>query len=203
MQPVSPWWNRVAPIAAVLSAAIAFASLVFGGGIVFQQLINVPHLEYAALPPYELADSSLVGVTLENRGRATAHDVLMRVSLSGSPVQQYSVSSLDPSRVVDGGQGAQFLLVSLDRMVGGSSATTYILTSKNGSLDSVTVTSEEGQGRERTADVAFINPRSPSDVIAYIGLMLATFYALYRSIRNLRDSIRRLLVEDVRNPRPR
>ena len=144
----SSLWDRVGTVVAVFGVLVALAVLVFGGGIVYDHFIDVPRIRYAVLPAYQMEDSSLTGIVLKNTGSATAHEVLMRVAVAGSSIDEYSIQTSELWTAVEGGEGDSLLAVWLDRLPSGSSVTAYLMTSKQGELDTVSVTADEGAGRE-------------------------------------------------------
>jgi len=190
----SSWWDRIGPLAAVVSAVVALALLVFGAGFVYQRFIDVPRLRYTVLPSYQLPESALAAIVVENRGQATAHDVLIRASFSGANIEQYTVNSSEIFTLAEGGEGAPFVALSLKRMVSGSSVTLYILTSKQGDLESVTVTADEGPGLKGTVGRDFMEPRSSGELFSVIVILAVGMYAIYELLKGLMQSIKRLLL---------
>jgi hypothetical protein len=141
------WTGRIGWI---WKGIIALLSLLLGSGVlyfVYENLVNVPDVTYKVLPSYELDPASQLGlVVVENRGRATAHDVLIRVYTVGSAMDYYRIESHELWRLVQGGAGDGYIAIWLDRVASGSSLTMYLNTSPVGEVDGVTVTSEEGRG---------------------------------------------------------
>ena len=143
---VSPW-ERIKTIVGIGSLAVALLVFALGGGFVYQNLINVPDVLYTVLPIYPLEDQSFGGLVVENRGRATAHDVRIGLGQLATAIEQASVQSDESWRQESGGSGKQTLVLWLDRMTAGSAVTVYLLTERAPYLDDVSVTTEEGPGR--------------------------------------------------------
>jgi len=133
------WKGIIAPLVLLLGSGVLY--------FLYENLVNVPDVTYTVLPSYELEPASQLGlVVVENRGRATAHDVLIRVYAVGSAIDYYRVESHELWRLVQGGAGDGYIAIWLDRIASGSSLTMYLNTSPVGEVDGVTVTTEEGRG---------------------------------------------------------
>lgn len=140
------WLGRIGTIAPIVSAVITLLLLILGGGFVYNNWFNVPDLAYTILPTYELENLSFGGLVVENRGRATAHDVSIRLTDLASSIEQYSVDSDELWALEEGGTGSAGMTIWLDRMTAGSSTTIYLLTSEPIELEGVAVRAEEGPG---------------------------------------------------------
>jgi hypothetical protein len=141
------WTHRIGGIGRTI---IALVGLLFGSGVfyfAYESFVNVPDVVYAVLPTYELEGLSFSGLVVENRGKATAHDVRMSLGRLGTTIEQTSVQSQESWRQEGGGAGEATLAIWLDRMTTGSSVTVYLLTEKAPQLDGLAVTTEEGPGR--------------------------------------------------------
>jgi hypothetical protein len=145
-QSASSRWTMLKVGVAVAGAAITFLSLLFGGGFIYNHWYNVPDLTYTVLPTYQLEGLSFAGLVVENRGRVTAHDVLINSGDLQTNIQQYSVDSEELWRQQAGGTTARNLVLRLDRMASGSALTVYLLTDDLAHLERLGVTAEEGPG---------------------------------------------------------
>jgi hypothetical protein len=83
----------------------------------WQREINIPHLTFTALPPYDVPDVILVGgVIVENRGRAPAHNVKVEVSYDAEGsvrIQHMHVESEEPYILRGGGEQFNFATIRL------------------------------------------------------------------------------------------
>ena len=144
-------------IGSIRKDIIAFLLVALGSGsflyFLYDNFVNVPDVTYRVLPSYELDTASQLGlVVVENRGRATAHEVLIRVYALSSAIDYYRVETQELWSLVDGGAGDAHLGLWLDRMTSGSSLTIFIGTSPLGVVDGVSVSTEEGRGHEAGAE---------------------------------------------------
>ena len=146
LQSASTRWIVVRAVAAAVGAAIALIVFVFGGGFIYNHWYNVPDLTYTVLPSYQVEGVSFAGLVVENRGRTTAHEVLINLGDLHTNIQQYSVDSQELWTQRGGGTAEATLLLWLDRMASGSSLTVYLLTDGEARLDDLGVTAEEGPG---------------------------------------------------------
>ncbi|HUW95414.1 MAG TPA: hypothetical protein VMW58_06470 [Anaerolineae bacterium] len=128
---------------------IALLSILLGSGLlyfVYENFVNVPDVVYAVLPTYGIEGQSFGGVVVDNRGKATAHDVRISLGRLGTTIEQTSVQSEESWRQEGGGSGEATLVIWLDRMARGSSVTVYMLTEEVPQLDDGAITTEEGPG---------------------------------------------------------
>lgn len=140
----SQWANRAKVLAPLI---VSILGLILGTGFVWNELINIPKLTYSFLPTYEVGGQNFGGLVIENRGRTTAHDVIIKVSDLGVTIDTLRMETNEIAVLQNGGEGEQNATVLLDRMVSGSTLTIYMLTSQSVSLDNhVTVIAEEGRG---------------------------------------------------------
>lgn len=178
------WWGRIATIAPMLSVVIGLLVLVLGGGFVYNRWFNVPDLAYTILPTYRLQDQSFGGLVVENRGRATAHDVSIRVTDLASNIEQYSIDSDELWTLEEGGTGASGITIWLDRMTAGSSITIYLLTPEPIELDGLAVRAEEGPAHPAVAVSAresILSILSGAVAAMAITLISITFWTRLRS----------------------
>lgn len=146
------WQSIIRTAAAVFALAISIAVFVIGSGAVYNNWYKVPNVVYTVLPCYDLEGSTFGGVEVENRGRATAHGVLIQVGELGCTIERYGVKSDELWELKDGGTGRSSLTIWLDRMASGSRTTIVLLTPPRGGFDNLVVTTEEGPGRLATED---------------------------------------------------
>jgi hypothetical protein len=174
------WWDRAKTLIAAVSLLVAVIVFVFGSGFVYDHFINVPDLTYAKLPARHLKTQSLGGVFVENRGRATAHEVLINLGDLGATIDEYYVGAAEETEERGGGMGETTLIVWLKRMASGSSVTIYVLTSDDANYDSVNVTSDEQPGREVGVGTGSIgNVAYVAVVAASIGVLIANFFIAF------------------------
>ena len=141
--------NRLNVVKVVLTAALLLlAAITFGlgSGFFYNHWYNVPDLTYEVLPTYELQGVSFAGLVVENRGRATAHKVLINLGDLHTNIQQFDVQCPEIWTKEDGGTETDTLVLSLERMAKGSSLTTYLLTDDEAQLDGLAVMADEGRG---------------------------------------------------------
>jgi hypothetical protein len=185
------WIGRMGSIG---KGIIALLGLILGSGVVYflyDNFVNVPDVTYTVLPSYELDAASQLGlVVVENRGRATAHDVLVRVYTLSSAIDYYIVESEELWTLAEGGAGDAYMVLWLDRMARGSSLTIFITTSPLGEVDGVTVTTEEGRGHVAGGQsIAVLG--APVALGAVLGALIASVvsYAFYSRLKSrLRES---------------
>ncbi len=67
--------SRWADIAKIAAAIIALATLVLGGGFVYNEVWHVSDLTYTILPTYDMKTTAFSGLVVENRGRVPARDI--------------------------------------------------------------------------------------------------------------------------------
>ena len=145
-QAASSRWTVVRAVAALVGVAIALIVFLLGSGFVYNNWYNVPDITYTVLPTYEFEDLSFAGLVVENRGRATAHEVLINLGDLQTNIQQYSVDSHELWTQEGERTDPRTLVIWLDRMASGSSLTVYLLTDDEAALEHVAVTAEEGPG---------------------------------------------------------
>jgi len=167
----SSLWGKAKSSAPVLSVVVSVVVLLLGGGFFYSHWWNVPDLAYTILPTYALENQSFGGIVVENRGRATAHEVSIRLQDLGSAIDEYEIQSDEPCTVKEGGRGDTELTLWLERMVAGSSVSIYLLTSGPNRFDNMAVTAEEGAARVASA-------RSESSTISYIIVPVLVGFAL-------------------------
>jgi len=130
---------------------VAIIVAAFGSGRVWDMWIDVPDLTYEIFPTYALESMSFAGLKVENRGRATAHEVRINLGDLQTKIQQSEVQCAERWTREDTGTVTDTLVLSLERMVSGSSLTVYLLTDHEAQLDGVDVASEEGRGHLATS----------------------------------------------------
>lgn len=137
-------WANLAKIITVLVSIVAF---LLGSGFFWNHVWSIPNLVYTILPSYGVGGRSFGGFVVENRGRAAAHGVLIKVIDLGANIEALEIKSDEAVVLQKGGQGAQTIEVWLDRIVPRSSLTIYVLTNQDISLeDHISITAEEGRG---------------------------------------------------------
>jgi len=112
---------------------------------VFQKTENTPNAKYIdiaeSILPLEktIAPRPLsISVKIINTGVATATKVHVICNI-GRPITSISVNSLEPSQVIQGGDGKDFATIEIDRLVAGDSATIDIVSNDGGEGQSDTV----------------------------------------------------------------
>jgi hypothetical protein len=168
--------GKLSVAVAVVGSIVASGAFVLGSGFFYNHWYNVPDVTFTVLPTYALESLSFGGVVVENRGRATAHDVLISLPDLGTTIQEYSVDSVERWSLESGGEQEDNLVLWMDRMTSGSSVTVYLLTSTPSDFDSVAVTTEEGPGRKAMAD-SESSPlaRQARDSLTLASLLLIVF----------------------------
>ena len=137
------WFSKLGPW---MGAAGTFAILVLGGGFVWNEWINIPRLVYTILPTYDMGEMSFSGLIVENRGRTTSHQILVKVRDLEATIETLKIDSPEIVTQQEGGQSAKGVTLRLDRMAAGTSLTLYMLTESRASLEGhASITSEEGQ----------------------------------------------------------
>lgn len=138
--------GKAANVAKIVSAVVGIALLFLGGGW-FYEVWHASDLVHSVLPTYEVGDQAFSGVVVENRGRATAHNVRISIANLGSTIDSIEVETSEPFQIEDGGRDKDRVTVFTDRLVSGASVTIYMLTGIPTSTGKeVTVTSDEGPG---------------------------------------------------------
>lgn len=191
--------GKIGTIVTVIGALGTLLILVFGGGFVYNNWFNVPDLAYTILPTYKLQDQSFGGLVVENRGRATAHDVSIRLTDLASNIEQYSIDSDELCTLKDGGTGASHMTIWLDRMTAGSATTIYLLTLEPIELDGVAVRAEEGPGHPAVPVSAREIALSWVTGMLTVMALLATVL-LFRERLQLRTEIARAEVQYISLP---
>lgn len=138
------WGNTVEVMMPLVVSILAFA---LGGGFVWNEFIDVPKLMYAALPAHNIGGQYLNVLVIENRGRATAHDVLVKATDLNTTIKSLGIETDEPATIQSGGEGKRNITIWLDRVTSGSTSTVYMLTDQSLSLDDhLSVTTEGGPG---------------------------------------------------------
>ena len=121
---------------------------VLGAGFIYNEMWRVPNLRYTMLPSYQAANQYFSGLVLENRGRAAANGVLIKVSALGTPIDALEIQSDELFEVREGGEGKESVAIWLDRLTTGASVTVYLLTAEDAGIeDSLTITADRGLAR--------------------------------------------------------
>jgi len=191
LQSSSHRWTatRVEVVLALVTVGVLGATFWLGSGFYYQRY-NVPDLTYEYTPKFPIQSGSFVGLKLENKGRATAHKVTVKLGDLHTNIQQYDVQSSELWKKEDGGIATGTLVLSLERMASGSSLTVNLLTDNQAQLDGLDITSDEGRAH-LTADGAI--SQLGLLVVPLAGLVVAAIFATslfatlgFRSISTIR-----------------
>lgn len=120
-----------------------------------------PDMTYATLrtytvnPPLEDKPGTFVtGVTLTNKGNATAHRIRAKIELE-TPILTWRIETGEPMAVIErteGGHQHSYVLFEQDRLTQGYETTVYFVTSADPKTR-VSATLDEGQARADSADL--------------------------------------------------
>jgi hypothetical protein len=178
-------WGNVAQWASVL---VALVVMVFGGGWLWNDS-RKPKLVYRTLPTYAVGTQNFAGMVVENRGQNAAHRMRVKVADLGATIQELSIQSEETPTTEDGGKGTEGLTVWLDRFLGGSAMTLYMITDHPVSLSGkVTIMAEECRGVPASEASTFATDLLTNLVAALVWggiLMVFMEILLYRSRRRL------------------
>lgn len=178
-------WANLAKIVAVLVSVITFT---LGGGFLWNHVWHVPNLVYTILPSYEVGGQSFSGLVIENRGRDTAHDVLIKIFDLDTEIEALRIESDELATIREGGQGTRGVTIWLDRITDGSSVMVYILTKPGVALEGhISITAEEGRAVPISAKQASSRFASILLVAAISAFILASVGISVFSINYLRD----------------
>jgi len=139
-------WSAMQVALAAAGLLVLVTTFSLGSGFVYTRLYNVPDLTYEVLPRYEFQGVSFAGLKVENRGRATAHEVLVNLGDLHTNIQQFDVQCPELWKKEGGGTATGTLVLSLERMASGSSLTVYLLTDDQAQLDRLAIMADEGPG---------------------------------------------------------
>jgi hypothetical protein len=152
--------------------------------------------------PFPKERSSLGSLFIQNRGRATARDVLVKVSDLGSEIVRLEIQYDGGWMMRDGGVGADGFALLLYRLWGGSTARVDLSAREAFSLsDRLSVTYEGGEGIPAALD-AELQPLRIRDVLCpscvfflLVGLLtcVATRWFLRERFANTSEVARQLL----------
>lgn len=180
-------WDTLRAVGKVVGPVVILVlGLSVPSGFWYYNWYKVPDITYRVLPAYELESTSQLGfVVVENRGRATAHQVLIRVYTLSSAIDYYRVESQELWSLVEGGAGDAHLALWLDRMTSGSSLTIFLTTSPMGAVDGVTVVSEEGPGHAAAAQ-SIATPGLSVAIATILGGLIGSvvWYAFYSRLKS-------------------
>lgn len=186
------WRPTPRTIGTLAGRAILVLTFIFGSGFLYQNLVNVPDVVYTILPTYELGGQSFGGLVVENRGRATGHDVRISLGDLGTSIVQHSVQSDERWIQEEGGAGESTLVLWLDRMITGSSVTVYLLTQEVARLDGLAVITEEGRVHLATGQ-SIASLGAPVALGALFGGLVASvvWYLFYTRLKLEREMWRK------------
>jgi len=124
----------------VISTAIGLASLILGGGFVYNEVWKSKVLTYTVLQNYDLGAQVFSGLVIENGGRVPLTDAQIILSELEAPIESLNMPGPhEPAQVVSGGEGQTELEINMPRLSSGAPPLSiYILTSD-------TLTLEEGK----------------------------------------------------------
>ena len=144
--PLQSYFHRGTAVQAVVAIlTLGFLALTFWAGSgVYHRRYNVPDLTYEVVPKFQFQSGSFVGLKVENKGRSTAHKVVVNLGELHTNIQQYDVQSSELWKKEDGGIATGTLVLSLERMTSGSSLTVYLLTDDQAELEHLAITADEG-----------------------------------------------------------
>ncbi len=151
----------------------AFAVVVVILGFIYKEFYKVPRLSYQILRPYVKADEKLVPIIFSNDGHANATKVRLTINCNG-PITEISKEEI-PENFEREKPDQYTLIYKLDRLTSKIPFTTYLTISSSSDrpINNVTITSDEGSGREYKA----LAPLSFSDRIILI-ILSATMGAI-------------------------
>lgn len=97
--------------------------------LIWQRVVNAPHLVHLSLPPYEIPDVIIVGgVVVENRGRSVAPNVKISVEFdheSYSKIHHLDVQTTEAYVVRGGGEQHNFATLRVKEMAPLSKVVVY------------------------------------------------------------------------------
>ena len=152
----------------------AFAAVLVILGFVYKEFYKVPRLSYRIIRPYVKGDEKTVPIIFSNDGHANATNVRITINCNG-PIQEISKEEI-PENFETERSDQNTLIYKLDRLTSKIPFTTYLTISSSSDrpISNVTITSDEGSGREYKA----LAPLSFSDRImlmigsAFLGAMI-------------------------------
>jgi hypothetical protein len=139
-----PWTRFLKAFIIVASLGVSLCVLVFGAVLFWTEFWHVPRLVYTVLPTYDLKGQSINGLLIENRGRQSAHQVVIRVIELDQPIDVFRIKTNES--IASQQADERNIEVSLDRMVPGSFVTLYLPTEHALELEKyLSITAEEGR----------------------------------------------------------
>jgi hypothetical protein len=202
--------TAVQVVMAILSLLLLALTFWYGSGV-YHRRYNVPDLTYEILPKFQFQGGSFAGVKVENKGRATAHEVVINLGELHTNVQQYDVQSSELWKKELGGTATGTLVLSLERMTSGSSLTIYLLTDDQAQLDHLAIAADEGPAHLAAdgaiAQLALLVAPLAGLIVAAISASIGFVVVGFKSISTIRmrsrasetflDYENRLVTQDI------
>lgn len=139
--------NKSNSIILIVSILAIIIPLVFGGGLFYKEY-NQPNIVYQVLAPYQYtAENSVTAISVQNIGHSTAHDVLLKVN-SNQIFSNFYIDSPEAYEFKKGWENNTEMVITFPRITNEITVIMYVtIPTENPDL-SITVTSEEGKGRD-------------------------------------------------------
>ena len=180
--------NLAGNLAKIITALLGIVTVALGSGFFWTQVWHIPNLVYTILPSYEVGGQVFGGIVVENRGRASAHNVLFKLSDLNQPIQALKVKSDDVIALREGGEGTPGLIMWSDRVTPGSTTTVYFLSREALSFDDhLTVSFEEGAAIPGSGE----NPASGRAALTLVGFFGALALTAVISVTYLVNQLKR------------
>lgn len=159
-------WKLLAPIIIGICAVVAPIALT---------LYKTPDLTYQILESYQYsAEESVTCILMRNIGHETAHEVLVRIK-SSHPLDELIIESPESYEIINGWENQTEAKISFQRIVEGVDITIYASVKTLSPEIEVSITSEEGAGRQYEEKE---KSRLLPIVLMLIGSILLTFGTL-------------------------
>jgi hypothetical protein len=147
------------------------ALLIFGLGLYLTHFYFVPNLVYQEFAAYRVSnDEQILMIVVKNQGQAAATRLRISIEAAGE-IKAYSYNSPEETMAIE--EDVRTLVLNSDRLVQGTEITIYIIvfSDENEIINRVTVTSDQGVGRETTVTIP------PEVTYGFVAVMFG-FFAL-------------------------
>jgi hypothetical protein len=169
--------NKVAEIVAAVFTVLAF----FVGGATLLQWYTRPRLvySYSARPEYDSFNAEgLFTLIVENRGRAPAHQVVIKVSDLGSDIAGQVTDSEETAVIIEGGKGHRLVRLQLQRIMGDSTVWAWIYTESFAPYAQLYIASDQGRAEPAPYELPQAKTVSQLALTFGLGLLVGVMFTI-------------------------